>query len=106
VWSTLPVTVLDLADARPAEFWNYPYVSAADDQNIWVYQAKWDPAKSGFILNIRVDSPAELTFSNFQNVPTAFSRGISIGELTAGSGGDYILSLQPGTYQLVIMEGT
>ena len=106
VWSTLPVTVRDLADARPAEFWNYPYVSAADDQNIWVYQAKWDPAKSGFILNIRVDSPAELTFSNFQNVPTAFSRGISIGELTAGSGGDYILSLQPGTYQLVIMEGT
>ncbi|NHI89085.1 MAG: hypothetical protein EAX87_06145 [Candidatus Thorarchaeota archaeon] len=106
VWSTLPVTVRDLADARPAEFWNYPYISAADDQNIWVYQAKWDPAKSGFILNIRVDSPAELTFSNFQNVPTAFSRGVSIGELTAGSGGDYILSLQPGTYQLVIMEGT
>ena len=106
VWSTLPVTVRDLADARPAEFWNYPYISAADDQNIWVYQAKWDSAKSGFILNIRVDSPAELTFSNFQNVPTAFSRGVSIGELTVGSGGDYILSLQPGTYQLVIMEGT
>jgi hypothetical protein len=105
VWSTLPVTVRDLADARPAEFWNYPYISAADDSSIWVYQAQWDPAKAAFLLNIKADMPADLTFSNFQDVPTAFSRGVSIGELTAGSGGDYILSLQPGTYQLVIMEG-
>ncbi|MFW9981712.1 MAG: hypothetical protein ACFFE3_07335, partial [Candidatus Thorarchaeota archaeon] len=82
-----------------------PYISEADDDAIWVYQAQWDDEKSGFILNIRVDSTAELTFSNFQDVPTAFSGGVSIGELTAGSGGDYILTLQPGAYQLVIMEG-
>ncbi|MFW9795345.1 MAG: hypothetical protein ACFFEE_13645 [Candidatus Thorarchaeota archaeon] len=106
VWSTMPVTVRDLADARPAEFWDHPYISEADDDSIWVYQAQWDDEKSGFILNIRVDSTAELTFSNFQDVPTAFSGGISIGELTAGSGGNYILTLQPGAYQLVIMEGT
>ncbi|MFX1485107.1 MAG: hypothetical protein ACFFCP_18155, partial [Promethearchaeota archaeon] len=83
VWSESSVTVRDLADARPVEFWGYPYISAADDDNIWVYQARWDPDKSGFILNIQVDSTAELTFSNFQNTPTAFSGGISIGELNA-----------------------
>jgi hypothetical protein len=104
LWSTLPVTMRDLANSRPAEFWNYPYISAADDHNIWVYQAQWDPVKSGFILNIKVDNTAELTFSNFSSVPTAYSGGISIGSLTA-SGSDYILTLQPGSYQLVIMEG-
>ncbi|MDH4214397.1 MAG: hypothetical protein OEV85_10780 [Candidatus Thorarchaeota archaeon] len=104
VWSTLSVTVRDLADSRPTEFWNYPYISSADDDNIWVYQAKWDPIKSGFILNIKVDSTAELAFSNFSGVPTAYSGGVSIGDLTA-SGSDYLLTLQPGTYQLVIMEG-
>jgi len=105
VWSTLPVTVRDLADARPSEFWNYPYISAADDSNIWVYQAQWDSTKSGFILNIKVDSTAELVFSNFQGTPTAFSGGISIGNLVPETGGDYSLTLQPGNYQLVIMEG-
>lgn len=105
VWSTVPVTVRDLADARPTEFWNYPYISAADDNNIWVYQAQWDSAKAGFILNIKIDSTAELVFSNFQSTPTAFSSGISIGNLVAETGGDYSLTLQPGTYQLVIMEG-
>jgi hypothetical protein len=105
VWSTLPVTVRDLADARPTGFWNYPYISAADDNNIWVYQAEWDPDKSGFILNIRVDTSAELTFSNFQNAPTAYSGGVSIGDLTVASGDDYTLNLQPGSYQLVILEG-
>ncbi len=105
VWSTLPVTVRDLADARPTEFWDYPFISAADDDSIWVYQAQWDSVKSGFILNIRVDATADLTFSNFQDVPTAFSGGVPIGELSTDSGGDYILTLQPGIYQLVIMEG-
>jgi hypothetical protein len=105
VWSTLPVTVRDLADARPSEFWNYPYISAADDSNIWVYQAQWDSVKSGFILNIKVDSTAELVLSNFQGTPTAFSGGISIGNLVPETGGDYSLTLQTGTYQLVIMEG-
>ncbi|MFW9815155.1 MAG: hypothetical protein ACFFEW_04480 [Candidatus Thorarchaeota archaeon] len=106
VWSTLPVTVRDLADARPSEFWDYPYISDADDDNIWVYQAQWDPDKSGFILNIKVDSASELTFSNFQSTPTAYSYGVSIGELTPASGGEFTLNLQPGSYQLVIMEGT
>ncbi len=105
LWSTLPVTVRDLAESRSAEFWNYPYISQADDDNIWVYQARWDSAKSGFILNLKVDETAELTFSNFNDVPTAYSHGQSLGELTA-SGSDYILTLQPGTYQIVIMEGS
>jgi hypothetical protein len=104
VWSTLPVTMRDLADSRSAEFWNYPYISAADDDNIWVYQAQWDPSKSGFILNIRVDQTADISFSNFNDTPTAYSQGVSIGSLTA-SGSDYILTLQPGIYQIVILEG-
>ncbi|MBN2228924.1 MAG: hypothetical protein JW779_04955 [Candidatus Thorarchaeota archaeon] len=105
VWSTLPVTVRDLADARPAEFWDYPFISAADDDNIWVYQAHWDPIKSGFILNIRVDDTAELMFSNFNEIATVYSGGVSIGNLVP-VGSDYSLTLQPGTYQLIIMEGT
>jgi hypothetical protein len=105
VWSGVPVTVRDLADARPLEFWDYPYISAADDGNIWVYQAEWDPDKSGFILNIRVDSPANLTFSNFDSLPTAYRGGSQFAQLEAAGGGDYTLSLEPGTYQLVIMEG-
>jgi len=105
VWSTIPVTVRNLGDPRPAEFWNYPYISNADDDNIWVYQARWDPVKSGFILNIRVDQTAELVFSNFDDTPTAFSQGISMGDLTP-TGSDYSLTLQPGSYQLVIMEGS
>lgn len=105
LWSTLPVTMRDLADPHSEDFWNYPFISQADDDNIWVYQAKWDPVKSGFILNIRVDSTAQLMFSNFDNTPTAYSGGHSIGELIA-VGSDYTLTLQPGTYQIVITEGT
>ncbi len=105
VWSTLPVTVRDLADARPTEFWNYPYISAADDNSIWVYQAEWDSDKSGFILNIKVDSTADLTFSNFNSLPTAYRGGSQFAQLEAAGGGNYTLFLAPGTYQLVIMEG-
>jgi hypothetical protein len=105
VWSTLPITVRDLADARPTEFWNYPYISAADDDTIWVYQAQWDTDKSGFILNIKVDSPVDLTFSNFGSLPIAYRGGSQFTQLEPVGGGDYILSLEPGTYQLVIMEG-
>ncbi|MFW9805582.1 MAG: hypothetical protein ACFFFK_02480 [Candidatus Thorarchaeota archaeon] len=105
VWSGVPVTVRDLADARPAAFWNYPYISSADDNNIWVYQAQWDPDKSGFILNIGVNSPATLTFSNFNSLPTAYRGGNPFVQLEASGGGNYTLSLNPGTYQLVIMEG-
>ena len=105
VWSGVPVTVRDLADARPAEFWNYPYISSADDDSIWVYQAQWDPDKSGFILNIKVDQTATLTFSNFASQPTAYRGGNPFAQLEAAGGGDYTLSLNPGTYQLVLMEG-
>jgi len=102
IWGTTPVTVTDLATPRPDAFWDYPYISAADDNNIWVYQAEWDSVNDAFILNIRVDQTATLTFSNFESIPTAFSGGISLGDLTA-SGADYILSLTPGTYHLVII---
>jgi hypothetical protein len=106
VWTTLPVTVRDLADSRPTEFWGYPYISEADDGNIWVYQAEWDPDKSGFILNIRVDRPSTLTFSNFGSLPIAYHGGTQFTQLEAAGGGDYTLSLEPGSYQLVIMEGS
>ncbi|MHA2425736.1 MAG: linalool dehydratase/isomerase domain-containing protein [Candidatus Thorarchaeota archaeon] len=105
LWSTLPVTVRDLADARPAEFWNYPFISAADDDNIWVYQAQWDPDKSGFILNIKVDIPASLTFSNFDSLPIVYRGGSQFAQLESSGGGEYTLSLEPGTYRLVVMEG-
>ena len=105
VWSGVPVTVRDLADARPTGFWDYPYISAADDDNIWVYQAQWDPDKSGFILNIKVDSTSTLTFSNFDSLPIAYRGGSQFAQLETAGGGDYTLSLAPGTYQLVIMEG-
>ncbi|TFH26596.1 MAG: hypothetical protein E4G98_06905 [Promethearchaeota archaeon] len=103
IWATTPFTVNDLVTPRPAEFWNYPYISQADDDSIWVYQAQWDPApeKSAFILNLKVDQVATLTFSNFDHVPTAYSRGDSLGELTV-SGSDYTLALTPGSYNLVI----
>lgn len=102
LWGTTPITLLDLVEARPAEFWDYPYISAADDENIWVYQAEWDPIKSGFVLNIQVDQTAALTFSNFDAIPIAYSGGAQLTELTA-DGGNHILTLQPGTYHLVIM---
>jgi len=105
VWSGVPITVRDLADARPTEFWNYPYISSADDDNIWIYQAQWDPVKDGFILNVKVDSTATLTFSNFVSQPTAYRSGNPFVQLESAGGGDYTLSLTPGSYQLVIMEG-
>jgi len=71
---------------------------------MWVYQAQWDPDKEGFILNVRVDQTATLTFTNFGFVPTAYSGGRSLGRLTS-SGSDYILTLSPGTYHLVIVAG-
>ena len=104
LWATVPVTIKDLGDPRPAEFWGYPYISQADDDRMWVYQAQWDPDKEGFILNVRVDQTATLTFSNFGSVPTAYSGGRSLAQLTA-SGSDYMLTLNPGTYHLVIVAG-
>ncbi len=100
-WGTFPVTIRDLADARPTEFWNYPFISAADDNNIWVYQAEWDPVKGGFILNIQVDQAATLTFSNFGSVPTAYAGGVVLQQLEL-DGSDYTLSLSPGSYNIVI----
>ena len=102
-WGTFPVTIRNLADARPSEFWNYPFISAADDDNIWIYQAEWDPVKEGFILNIEVDQTAALTFSNFGSLPIAYSGGSQFAELDPAGGGDYTLSLEPGTYHLVIV---
>ena len=104
LWATVPVTIKELGDPRPTEFWGYPYVSQADDDRMWVYQAQWDPDKEGFILNVRVDQTATLTFTNFGFVPTAYSGGRSLGQLTS-SGSDYILTLSPGTYHLVIVAG-
>jgi hypothetical protein len=92
---------MDVEAARPTGFWDWPYISAADDDNIWVYQAEWDSAKDGFVLNIRVDQEATLTFSNFASAPTAYSGGVAFADLVA-SGSDYTLTLTPGTYYLVI----
>lgn len=103
IWGTVPVTVRDLADPRPSEFWNYPYISEAADDSIWVYQAQWDPVKNAFILNVQIDETATLTFSNFAAMPTAYAGGVALAELTA-SGADYVLTLSPGTYHLVIKE--
>jgi hypothetical protein len=102
IWATVPVSVIDLAEPRLDAFWDYPFISAADDDNIWIYQAQWDPTKSGFVLNINVDQSATLTFSNFNQAPIAYSGGVELAELTA-SGSDYVLSLEPGSYHLVIM---
>jgi hypothetical protein len=102
LWSYTPVTIVDLCDARPTGFWDYPFISAADDDSIWVYQAEWDPVKGGFVLNIRVDAASTLTFSNFDSAPSAYSGGAVLSALTA-AGADYTLDLAPGTYQLVIM---
>jgi hypothetical protein len=102
IWATVPVSVIDLAEPRPTSFWDNPYISAADDDKIWIYQAQWDSAKNGFILNIKIDQTATLTFSNFNQAPTAYSEGLELTELTA-SGSDYILTLDSGTYHLIIM---
>ncbi|MHA1928049.1 MAG: linalool dehydratase/isomerase domain-containing protein, partial [Candidatus Thorarchaeota archaeon] len=102
IWGQAPVSIKDITDARPTDFWNYPFISQADDDSIWIYQAEWDPEKEAFILNIGVDQQATLVFSNFDSVPTAYASGISLGELTA-IGSDYALTLSPGNYQIVIM---
>ena len=102
IWAHAPVTIMDVEAARPTGFWDWPYISAADDDNIWIYQAEWDSAKDGFVLNIRVDQEATLTFSNFDSAPTAYSGGAAYATL-ATSGSDYTLTLAPGTYYLVIM---
>jgi len=102
-WGTIPITTRDLADARSPDFWDAPYISSADDDNIWVYQAEWDPVKEGFILNIEVDQTATLTFSNFDSLPIAYLGGTQFAQLELAGGDDYTLSLEPGTYQLVIM---
>lgn len=102
-WGTIPTTMRDLADVRPTEFWDQPYISAADDENIWVHQAEWDPVKEGFILNIKVDQTATLTFSNFDSQPLAYRHGSQFAQLEPAGGDDYTLSLEPGLYHLVIM---
>jgi hypothetical protein len=102
-WGTIPVTTRDLADARSSDFWDTPYISSADDDNIWVYQAEWDPVKEGFILNIEVDQTATLTFSNFDSLPIAYRGGSQFAQLELAGGSDYTLSLEPGTYHLVII---
>jgi len=101
IWAHAPYSIKDVTDARDSEFWDYPYISEANDDDIWVYQAQWDEHKEAFILNIKVDRTATLTFSNFESTPTAYASGISLGDLVA-SGEGYALTLAPGTYQLVI----
>jgi hypothetical protein len=103
IWANGPVSIKDLATPHTAEFWDQPFISAADDDNIWVYQAEWDPVQDAFILNIKVDQAATLTFSNFDSLPTAYRGGGQFLTLEAAGGGDYTLQLPVGTYQLVIM---
>jgi hypothetical protein len=96
-----PVSIHDLAIPRTTEFWDYPYISAADDESIWVYQAVYDAENSAFILNIEVDETASLTFSSFDSQPTAYSYNQPLCDLTEDDN-DYILTLEPGSYNLVI----
>jgi hypothetical protein len=103
LWANTPTNMVDLAESRPAGFWDYPYISAADDTSVWVYQAEWDPVKRGFVLSIKVDQAATLTFSNFDSLPTAYRGGSQLAPLEAAGGDDYTLTLEPGTYHLVIM---
>jgi hypothetical protein len=103
IWAHAPITIEDVLDARPTEFWDYPYISEANDENIWVYQAEWDPVKEGFVLNIRVDASSTLTFSNFDSLPTAYPVGGLPVPLESAGTGLYSLSLNSGTYQMVIM---
>ena len=102
IWGHTPVTMEDVLDARPTEFWDFPYISEADDENIWVYQAEWDPVKDGFVLNIRVDQTSTLTFSNFDSLPTAYLVGGQTIPLESAGAGLYSFGLSPGTYQMVI----
>ncbi len=102
IWATVPVTVRDMAEPRPAESWDYPYIRSADDDSIWVYQAVWDPEKEGFVLTVEVDETATLEFANFDHTPTAYSGGVPLAGLTA-TGDGYALTLEPGTYHIVIV---
>jgi hypothetical protein len=102
IWSTTPITVRDLADARPAAFWEYPFISQADDDKIWVYYAEYDAINSVFLLNIKVDQTADITFSNFDHQPQSYDGGSTTTYLVP-SGPDYTLTLQPGSYNLVIL---
>ena len=102
ILATTPVTVRDLADARPAAFWEYPFISQADDDKIWVYYAEYDAINSVFLLNIKVDQTANIIFSNFDHIPQAYDGGSLTTYLTP-SGPDYTLTLQPGSYNLVIL---
>lgn len=103
LWGTTPKVIRDLFDARPTEFWDYPYISHANDSSIWVYQATWDSTKSAFILNVGVDQTATLSFSNFGHQPKAYAGGALYQDLTLAISGEYALTLTPGTYQIVII---
>ena len=102
IWATTPITVRDLADARPSAFWDYPFISQADDDKIWVYYAEYDVTNSVFLLNIKVDQTANVTFSNFDHVPQAYDGGSLTTYLTP-SGLNYTLTIQPGSYNMVII---
>ena len=54
------------------------------------------------ILYFEIDNTATLTFSNFDSQPTAYSHSKQLCELTE-IGEDYVLTLEPGTYNLVII---
>jgi hypothetical protein len=103
IWAYTQVTMEDMLDARPPAFWDYPYINEADDENIWVYQAEWDPVKEGFALNIKVDTASTLTFSNFDSLPTAYLVGGQTMSLESAGTGLFSLELNPGMYQMVIM---
>jgi len=103
IWSTTPNTVKGLATPRDPSFWSTPYISQAEDDKIWVYQAQWDPAKDAFILNIKVDQTATLTFTNFNGTPKAYSNSRLLTALT-DAGSNHTLTLSPGTYNIVILD--
>lgn len=102
ILANTPVTIRDLATPRTTDFWNYPFINSADDDRIWVYQAIYDAENSAFILNVEVDQTATLSFSNFASQPTAYSYGQPLSVLSS-SGADYVLTLNPGSYNIVII---
>jgi hypothetical protein len=102
ILANTPVTIRDLATPRAGEFWDYPFISSADDDRIWVYQSVYDAENSAFILNVDVDERATLTFSNFDSAPKAYSYSQPFSELVE-VGEDYVLTLDPGSYNLVII---
>ena len=54
------------------------------------------------VVEVTSDQTVTLTLSNFDHAPTAYSGGVSLSELVA-AGSDYVLTLSPGTYNLVIL---